>query len=150
MSIIISDNTFFRGIFALVVRDINGRLIESYTDNNLIVDGARDAMARLVSQGGSIGDRVITKHGVGTGTSPATPSDKNLTNPHYVDVLSFSYPSSGAVTFTFKLGADDANGMAITEYGLTCTDGSLFARKIRSVITKQSDLIFEIAWTLKF
>ena len=147
MSIIISDNTFFRGIFALVVRDINGRLIESYTDNNLIVDGARDAMARLVS---SIGDRVITKLGVGTGTSPATPSDKNLTNPHYVDVLSFSYPSSGAVTFTFKLGADDANGMAITEYGLTCTDGSLFARKIRSVITKQSDLIFEIAWTLKF
>ena len=90
MSIIISDNTFFRGIFALVVRDINGRLIESYTDNNLIVDGARDAMARLVSQGGSIGDRVITKLGVGTGTSPATPSDKNLTNPHYVDVGSIS------------------------------------------------------------
>jgi hypothetical protein len=45
----------------------------------------------------------------------------------------------------------EANGKAIMEFGLICTDGTLFARKNRAkAIEKDSDISLEGKWRIIF
>lgn len=150
MSYTLIDNSIMTGSFSLIVRDLQGNIIEQYSDHNTITTNAKEAMALLVSQGVDANEKVIKFLGVGTDSDPATPSDDKLTNPYFVDLITYDYPEPGSVRFRFQLSTDDANGMPITEYGLMCKDYTLFARKVRKVITKNADLVFEISWTIRF
>ncbi len=54
------------------------------------------------------------------------------------------------MTFAFTLNTGEANGKTIQEFGLLCSDGTLFARKTRGGIVKADDISIAGTWTIKF
>ncbi|MEW5790047.1 MAG: hypothetical protein ACOY4L_09190 [Pseudomonadota bacterium] len=143
-----TDTTALRGTFVCELRRADGALIERIEEANLIVDGAKDQLARLV--GGSVEGRHITQIGFGVGTAAAAPGNTGLTGAFWKPVTSVSYPAAGQVAFAWSLSTAEANGLAITEFGLRCADGTLFARKVRAPIHKSDDLSLTGTWTILF
>lgn len=144
---ILTDHTSLHGEFHVVIYRA-GLLIDEIIEPNLIVDGAKNQLARLV--GGDVANRHITHIGFGTGTNAASPNDTGLTGALWKPVTSVSYPDTGRVAFDWSLSTAECNGMAITEFGLRCADGTLFARKVRAPIHKSDDLSLTGTWTIIF
>jgi len=141
------DVQAMRGDFLLELRR-HGVLVEVFEEKNLIVNGARQQLARLV--GGSGTNRHITQIGFGSGTAAATPTSSALSAAHIRPVTSVDYPAIGQVRFHWGLSTAEANGLTITEFGLICADGTLFSRRVRAPIQKDSDLSLSGAWTIIF
>lgn len=142
------DTAALRGRFCLELRRADGSLIEAIDEANLIVNGAKDQLARLAGGNGS--GRHITHIGFGVGTGAASPNDAGLTGAFWKAISSVGYPATGQVAFSWTLSTAEANGMAITEFGLRCADGTLFARKTRQPIHKSDDLSLTGTWTIIF
>lgn len=126
----------------------HGLLIDSFVEENLIVDGAKGILANLL--GGAVSGKSVTK--IGFGTNGAAPAGGNtaLTGAFVKSVGSPSYPGS-AVVFPFTLGTSEANGLAIIEFGLLSTDGTLFSRRVRgTAINKDNTISFSGTWTITF
>jgi len=141
------DSERLRGIFELNLYR-QGVLIEHYREENMIMNNAKDALAKLIAGDGT--GKTITKIGFGTNGNGPTPDDTSLTNPFIKQLSSRSYPQTGQVTFNFTLATTEANGMSIREFGLICSDNTLFARKTRGAIEKSNDISLEGAWTIIF
>lgn len=143
----VSDTISLRGALAIDVRrgDV---LIESWRDDNMIMTAARDALARLVAGDGA--GKVITKIGVGTNGGGPTPADVGLTGAFVKPLYGHQYPETGRVSFQWRLEQNEANGMAIKEFGLLTVDGTLFARKARPAIEKAADISIDGLWTIIF
>jgi len=137
-----------RGVLTLRVFR-HGVLMETWRDENLVVDASKTTMAHLL--GGDVANRSVTQIAFGTnGTAPAA-GNTSITNPYTKNVDVVSYPSAGEVQFDFSLGTGEANGKAIFEFGLLTTAGSLFARRVRaSVLNKDSDLSLSGSWLITF
>lgn len=144
---ILTDTLPLSGEFELRIYRA-GRLIDAIVEPNLIVNGAKDQLARLV--GGAGTDRHITHIGFGIGTTAAAPTNTGLSGAYWKPVTAVSYPATGRVAFDWTLSTAEANGMAITEFGLRCADGTLFARKVRAAIHKSDDLSLTGTWTIIF
>ena len=129
----------------------NGVLVEEVEEHNLIVTVGRTQMAHLLA--GDLTGKQITKISFGTsGTPPALP-DTQITNPFTKNVIGSSYPAAGQVKFNWTLTTAEANGKAILEFGLICTDLTLFSRRIRESgkpINKEPDISLEGDWTIIF
>ncbi|MDR0997276.1 MAG: phage tail protein [Zoogloeaceae bacterium] len=131
-----------------------GKLIDIIDERNLIVDGAKNQLARLI--GGDGANRQITRIGFGVGQTAAQPGDSALTLPPGIGQSAIkgigrvSYPAPGQVQFDWGLSTSELNGVAITEFGLFCADGTLFSRKHRAPIQKESDLSLSGSWTIIF
>jgi hypothetical protein len=141
-----------RGVFKMNVYRNEGeerKLIETFEDNNLIVDLARTTMAHLIA--GDVTNRSMKSISFGTnGSSPAV-GDTDITNPYTKNLGSITYPAMGQVTFSWSLTTSEANGLAIMEFGMLTNDGKLFCRRTRSTpINKQSDISLEGTWTIIF
>lgn len=136
-----------RGILVIEVWR-HGALLEKITDENLIVNGAKFQLAHLI--GGDGAGRHITHFGVGIGYATAQPDNVSLQGAVWKPVSSVSYPEAGKVQFNWNLTTADANGMALTEFGLRCADGTLFSRKARAAIHKESDIALAGTWTIGF
>ncbi|MDR2484451.1 MAG: hypothetical protein LBD55_03550 [Treponema sp.] len=146
--ITIQDKARIHGEFHLRVFR-RGMLIEEYEDHNLIVNGARAAMARLVANDGS--GKPINRIAFGTNGAAPSPANTVITAPFTKAVAGFSYPATGQVQINWNLLIGEANGKAIMEFGLICTDGTLFARKNRTnAIAKDSDISLEGQWIITF
>jgi hypothetical protein len=124
-----------------------GKLIEEYKDRNLIVNGAREAAARLIAGAGS--GKHIAKIAFGTSGNIPTPDDAEITSPFIKPLSGVSYPGEGVAEFHWSLLASEANGKAILEFGLLCEDGTLWARKVRAeAIPKEADIALEGEWQI--
>ncbi|TXF11942.1 hypothetical protein [Pelomicrobium methylotrophicum] len=143
----LSDTAALHGEFTLAIYR-RGLLVAEVAEPNLIVNGAKDQLARLV--GGAGTGRHITHIGFGVGTAAAAPGNTDLASAFWKPVTSVSYPATGQVAFAWSLSTAEANGLAITEFGLRCADGTLFARKVRAPIHKSDDLSLTGVWTLIF
>ena len=141
------DEARLRGSFEIRVFKA-GRELEHYRDENMIMAQARNALARLI--GGDGAGKTVTKIGVGTNGTGPTPDDKGLTGAYTKNVSGCTYPATGEARFSFTIGAGEANGKSIREFGLLCSDGVLFARKTRGVIEKADDIEITGTWTIKF
>lgn len=137
-----------RGVFRIVVKDRLGRVVLADEDRNMIVNGAQIALAELLGEAKA--DKVVARFGVGVGSASATPADEGLTEAYLRPVDGHDYPEPGVVRFLWSLGYGEGNGKAVTEFGLFCADGSLFARKVRDAIAKADDLCFEGEWSIIF
>lgn len=142
-----TDKAQLSGSFEIRVFQ-DGREIEHYRADNMIMSSARDALARLI--GGDGAGKVVTKIGVGTNGNGPSPEDTKLTGGYVKNVSGKSYPATGQVAFAFSIGLGEANGKAIREFGLICSDGTLFARKTRGVIEKADDIEIVGTWTINF
>lgn len=136
------------GFFDLNVRR-NGVIIESIHEKNLIVDGYKPTLARLL--GGDVANRSVTQFSVGTnGTAPVA-GNTALTSAYAKALDAVDWPGADRVRFAFSLASGEANGKAIMEFGLFTAGGTLFARKVRaSALNKESDLSFDGTWTIVF
>lgn len=125
----------------------DGKHIEHFDQNNLIVSGTRNVLASLL--GGGAGP--VTQIGFGTnGTAPSA-GNTSLTSAYLKGFDSVEYPSSGLVKFNFTLGSTEANGKAISEFGLLTAAGILVARRVRSSpINKNAAISFTGAWLIQF
>lgn len=145
----IQDKTApLHGIFMMRVIDREGKVIREYSDHNMIVNTAREALAKLVSKGDQ--SKRITRFAVGTSDETPTPTDTVITGMYRNEIIGHTFPEPGVVTFKWQLGYEEANGMNIVEYGLLCEDDSLFARKTREAIYKANDIAFDGEWTVIF
>ena len=124
-----------------------GVLVEETTEHNLVVNGGRDQIARLIA--GKVTGRSIDRIAFGTnGTAPEV-ADSVITNQYARDVDGFGYPQTGQVQIDWNLPVAENNGMAILEFGLLTVDGTLFARRTRqNPIYKESDISIEGHWTI--
>ena len=129
----------------------NGVLIETVRDENLILNGARDQMARLIA--GDFAGRNITKITLGvSGTAPEV-TDETLTGAFEKNIDGYSFPAMGQAQFDWSLMTSEANGKAILEFGLITADGTLFSRRIREngkPINKESDISIVGQWIIIF
>lgn len=142
------ERTTPTGVFVLEVLQ-RGKLIERIVEHNLIVDTARQVHARLL--GGAVAGLSVTQFGVGTNASAPAPGNTGLTGAYLKPVDAVSYPAPNQVSFTFSLGALEANGKAIQEFGLLTASGTLYARKVRAAaLNKDTDLSFQGSWTISF
>lgn len=126
-----------------------GVLLEDSVERNLIVDGAKTVLSRLV--GGSFTNNQIAE--IHFGTNGATPVTGNttITDAFAKPISNVSFPGDSSVQFDFTLASGDANGKAIMEFGLVTAGGTLFSRKVRPVaINKESDLTITGSWILNF
>ncbi|MFT8276044.1 hypothetical protein ACMSSJ_10950 [Kerstersia gyiorum] len=135
------------GIFEMEVRR-EGELIQVIQEKNLIVAGAANQLSRFL--GGDGENRHVSRIGFGVGTTAAAPGDTALTSPVILPIGSTTYPQTGRVRFSWSLPKSEGNGLEITEFGLLCADGTLFARKVREAIHKKPDLSLTGAWTIIF
>lgn len=142
----LKDFANLTGIFELKI--IRNNKTEIYKDENMIMNVAKDALAKLIGGDGS--GKVITKIGFGTNGNGPTPDDIQLTNAYVKSLSGHTYPQTGHVRFTFNLATTEANGKQIREFGLICSDDTLFARKTRGVIEKSDDISLEGSWTIIF
>lgn len=126
-----------------------GLLIEVFEEKNLIVANSKLIHARLL--GGDVANRSVTQ--IGFGTNPAAPTSGNtaLTDAYLKGIDTVSYPLDNQVRFAFSLGTAEANGKAISEFGLLTAGSMLYARKVRAApLNKESDLTFAGTWTINF
>jgi hypothetical protein len=124
-----------------------GKLIETYEDHNLIVDGAKAALALMLAGQGD--GKNVTSIAFGTRGDVPVPEDTEITEPFTKAVTSISFPATGQVQFNWNLLTTEANGKAILEFGLLLADGTLFARKTRAEpINKDSDIALEGQWLI--
>ncbi len=142
------DTVALRGHFRMKVYR-RGELIDEYEDHNLIVNAARSAMARLIAGDGT--GKNINRIAFGTNASTPAPGDTAITSAYSKAVQGFSYPAPGQVEISWNLLVTEANGKSISEFGLLCSDGTLFARKSRTKpIEKDSDISIEGQWLIIF
>jgi hypothetical protein len=141
---------YIHGEFTVrVYRHVKGekKLIETYEDHNLIVNGARSAVARFIA-GDGIGN-TVSQIAFGTSGSVPTPDNTEITGAYMKNLRGHSYPQLGQVLFTWDLTTTEANGKGIREFGLLCADGTLFARKTRNkALEKESDISLEGEWLI--
>lgn len=147
MTLRINDTHDMTGTLELRVYR-HGQLIDAWRDENLIVNNARDMLARLIAGDGA--GEAVAKIGFGSGSSPASPNDTALTGAYTRSLTGHDYPEPGQVRFKFSLATSEANGIGIREFGLITADGNLFSRKVRGLIEKNDDISFEGSWTIIF
>lgn len=147
----LQDSNKLTGIFHLEVKNKQGEVVNSVTEKNVIVNDAKIALASLISDG-SASQKVVKHFAVGTSVTTATAADTQLGNKvHQNDIVSYDYPEAGQVRFNWELGFNEANGYDIAEFGLICSDGTLFAHRVRSsTVFKSDDLSFSGTWTIVF
>lgn len=137
-----------RGDFYLEVYRA-GKLIEVFEEKNLVVIGSQLAHAKLL--GGDVTGQSVTQIGYGTGTVAPVFANTTLTSSYTKNIDGHSYPASNQVQFSFSLGTAEANGKAISEFGLLTGGGALYARKTRTLpLNKDVDLTFSGTWTISF
>jgi hypothetical protein len=148
----IVDQQALKGILHYkVYKHVNGekQLVEEVKDSNLIVNLAREQMARLIT--GDVTGRAITKIGFGVDGTDPNVNDKLLTNPFMKNVNGYEYPEMGQAQINWSLTMSEGNGKAIKEFGMFVQNGALFARRVRSSpINKESDISLEGTWTIIF
>jgi hypothetical protein len=141
-----------RGIFKMNIykwKNDKKELIETFEDNNLIVDLARTTMAHLIA--GDVINKSMKSISFGTNGNEPNKDDTKITNPFIKDLDNITYPTDGQVSFAWNLSTSEANGSAILEFGLLTADGNLFCRRTRiTPINKENDISLEGLWTILF
>jgi len=143
-----NETMAMHGKFHLLVYR-KGILIEEWSDPNLIVIGARQQLANVLASESS--NIFINRIAFGTNGDVPEYSDTLITNQFVKSFSGYTFPSPGEVQFNWLLKETENNGMAISEFGLLTSDGSLFARKTRSFpINKDLDISLEGHWIISF
>lgn len=150
------------GVLTITGWDRQGNVVESYTDQNVILNNAAEIYRDLVS---GLVDARITYLGFGdlgrlnTDLSPV-PNAQN-TDPGLVNELGRvtavpsritlnNYP---CIVYTAILDYGDLNGSTynmLREYSLITADGRAYNKKNRAPLIKSSEYRYEFKWTLEY
>ena len=145
---ILKDKKDLVGILSVQVIDVaTGKVLDSFTDKNLIVNTGKTNITKLL--GGS-GGYPLNTVGVGTNATAPSVTDTALTpsSGNSVTVDSVTYPDALTVQFNFTIGTGVANCLSINEFGLIDSNGNLFSRKTRATIAKTSSVKLVGTWQI--
>lgn len=147
MNIELNDIQPVKGTLEMTIHR-RGQPDEHVVEHNIVVDGGRNRLARLIS-GTSI--KGVTQIGFGTGDTIPKLSDTSLTNQFCVNVVRIEVEGNDAI-FKWSLNErQPAEGMDIREFGLFTSDGVMVTRLVRAkVIGKDSDMTIDGTYTLHF
>lgn len=125
-----------------------GRLIESDTGDNLVVAGHGPIQAALLAGTGA--GKNLAQIGFGSNTAaPALGNTDLSSDAYFKPVDGISFPAANQVAIAFSLGLFEALGIALSEYGLLTSDGTLYARRTRiSPLLKDSSIQLTGTWTI--
>ena len=145
--------TTLRGEFHFDVLK-NGHKIDSYTDHNLIVNAGRHRLAQMATGDNSTAIEFI---GVGSGGADEDAGDTALSEQCLVPLTAKTVEGLDA-RFDFTIGREQANDLAIREFGLFCADEVMFSHRVRrkqsdgtpAVIEKQDDITIQGYWIIHF
>lgn len=140
------DSIKVRGLFTVDVFDNTGRCIEHHRDNNLVVTLGKTNAAKLL--GGDAAGKKVSKIAVGTSATDPAVADTTITGMYSKAIDSVSYPDANSVQFNWSLDNAEANGMTIVEFGLLNESDVLFARKVRTAISKTSAVRLVGTWKI--
>jgi hypothetical protein len=129
----------------------SGVLVEEIDEQNLVVNTAKEQLARLIS--GDFNGRNITKISFGENGILPNEADTTITAPFTKNISGVIYPDVGQVQFNWELTINEANGKGILEFGLICADGTLFSRRAREKgkpLNKESDISIIGQWIIIF
>jgi hypothetical protein len=128
---------------------VSDELVEEVEDHNLIVIGSQITHAHLL--GGDVTGRSVTQIGFGTNGTTEVFGNTALTGAYVNNVAAPTYPASNQVSFGFALGTSEANGIAISEFGLLTTGGVLYSRKTRALpLNKGPDVTLAGTWVISY
>ena len=136
--------TFEQRIYKMVDGELT--LVEEYCDPNLVVNLGKGKITRLLANDG-VGN-YVSSIAVGTSLTTPTVADTVITDSFIKSLTGYLFPSATSVRFEWTLELTEANGKAISEYGLITQDGTLFSRKTRGTINKESDVKIDGSWTI--
>lgn len=146
-----------RGDFALGIYR-HGKLVQEYSDHNLVVFSGRHRLAEMAA-GKSTSH--ISYIGVGSGNEKEKDEDTSLVEQQLFPVTAATVTDQDA-RFDFVIGEDQANGLSIREFGLFCTDKTMFSHRVRIhvdpdtheekvlTIDKESDIEIRGYWIIHF
>jgi len=144
-----NDNISLNGTVVFdIINAHTGEIIEHYEDKNLVVNGGRQIVTQLL--GAATASKRLSQIGFGTNGTQPVGTDNGITGGYFKSLGAVSYPTVSSVRFDWTLGAGEANGTAIREFGLFAVDGTQFARKVREVINKNADIILNGYWQISF
>lgn len=128
----------------------NGRLIEDFEGPNMVVIGSQFIAAQLL--GGTVTGNTIQQAGFGSNLTPASFQNNSLSvDAYYKSIDGVTFPATNQVTFALSLGAYEANGNTLAEYGLITGSGMLFARLVRSAtLIKDISVTLNALWTISY
>ena len=125
----------------------NKRVIDQFDDHNLVVDAGRIKLANLAAGKTT---SAISQIGVGSGSTSENIADTQLENQQLFPLTSIEV-NGRDVQCNFHLNNNDAVGLAIREFGLFCSDGTMFSHRVRKgVIEKENDIEIRGYWILHF
>lgn len=126
-----------------------GHVVEVYHDDpNLVMDAPRNALARVLGEGGDP-PAMIDRIGFGTSGAASTGAGPALTGAFVQQLPPPTYPAVGEVRWDWILLGEDAVGLSLREMALICSDDVQFARKVRSgPIALDEDVRIEGYWRL--
>jgi hypothetical protein len=150
----LNDSLKVTGHITLKLKDSSGNIKDIREVDNLVVNGGLEHVADQLCA--SPAQAKITKMGVGTGTTDVSGGQIALTTEHGdgKQLLDSTYPKLHdtdleKVVYRCTYAAGDMTG-SITEAGLFTGDVApvMFARQKFDPITKGSNDILEITWTV--
>lgn len=163
---VVEDSIILKGSVKCFIEE-NGETTLHHEKHNLIVNGARKALAHLIGQATAI-YRVDTFQ-LGTGghlpDDILTPVSPTITDvaleasafskviDHGNDVYNPAPPNETAIMFTVIVEKYEGNGtgiVAYTEAGLFTQNGTLFARETFPAIVKNSSRKVTFQWSILF
>ena len=160
MQKLVNDGSNIKGFVDIVVKD-NGVVVQEINRCNLVVTQGRVEECHIIA-GDDTANRVITYLAVGEGgwtvdeftPVPPSMSDVALEDEYPSEgrkaITSHSYPISTTVEFYTILTETECNTAHLTEAGLFCLNGSLFARITYEVIPKTATRTVEYYWRIIF
>lgn len=142
-----------KGEFHIEVRR-KGKTVDEFHDHNLVVETGRVRLAELAT---GLSQKHITQIGVGSGSDIEDETDTELVEQQLFPLMGVSVDGRDA-KFEFIIGAEDANGLGITEFGLFCADDTMFSHRVRrdedtmkvGTIDKMEDIEIRGYWILHF
>lgn len=138
-----------KGVFFMqIICAHTGKVLETYEDRNLVVNNGREIVTKLLGAGTTT--KKLSKIAFGTNGTAPTGADNAITGAFTKNLGAVTYPTISSVKFDWTLGASEGNGINIVEFGILSSDDTLFARKVRALIAKNSDIILNGNWTISF
>lgn len=141
------DNVTIKGTVEFKVYQ-NGKLIDEFKDQNLIVNLGKETICQLIATGNT--NKIVTKIGFGENNAATDPGNTSLTNATVKALGAVTYPAINQIRWAWSLETNEGNGKTIREMALLSANNTLFARRVITDRIKDNTIYISGTWTLTF
>ena len=147
-----NETITMRGDVRIWIEDDNGKRVLHEEKKNLIVNGGKTLMAKLLGGDAAYKNlEHLAKIAFGTSATAAAVTQTSLLTEILVKAATVSYPAFNQVRFTATMESAEGGSSTYQEIGLKSdATGILFSRLVISPIVKSSAYKITVEWTISF